>query len=91
MNRADIIRMAKESGMYRILDQHASEYGNGMFEDTPYPELERFAELIAAAEREACLNQIEIIIEAEREACATIIERAGLPSIAQAIRARGKE
>jgi hypothetical protein len=28
---------------------------------------------------------------AEREACATIIQRAGLPSIAAAIRARGRE
>ena len=45
MNQEDIIRMAHESGMYRILDQHASEYGGGMFEDTPYPELDRFAEL----------------------------------------------
>ena len=30
-------------------------------------------------------------VAAEREACAMVIQRAGLPSIAEAIRARGKE
>jgi hypothetical protein len=32
--------------MVRILNEHAHEYGNGTFENTPYPELEKFAELI---------------------------------------------
>jgi hypothetical protein len=79
MNQEDIIRMAKESGMYQILDEYANEFGSGMFDITlcdQFPELVEFAKLIAAA---------------EREACATIIQRAGLPSIAAAIRARGKE
>jgi hypothetical protein len=41
-----IRELAEQAGMTRILDEHAHEYGNGMFENTPYPELEKFAELI---------------------------------------------
>jgi hypothetical protein len=54
MTRDDIIRMAREAGLYTILNEHAHEYGNGYFEITPYPELERFAALVTAVEREAC-------------------------------------
>ena len=41
-----IKELAEQAGMVKILEQHASEYGAGTFEDTPYPELEKFAELI---------------------------------------------
>ena len=41
-----IKNLAIQSGITRILNEHAHEYGNGMFENTPYPELEKFAELI---------------------------------------------
>lgn len=41
-----ILELALQSGMTEILSEHASEYGNGMFENTPYPELEKFAQLI---------------------------------------------
>ena len=37
---------ARQAGMVKILTQHAHEYGAGTFEDTEYPELEKFAELI---------------------------------------------
>jgi hypothetical protein len=69
MNQEDIIRMGHEAGLCDA---------NGEDDDSIYIflYLERFAKLVA---------------EAEREACATIIQRAGLPSIAAAIRARGKE
>ena len=50
----DIIRMAREAGLYTILNEHAHEYGNGYFEITPYPALYRFAALARADEREAC-------------------------------------
>ena len=43
-----IKELAHEAGMVKILEEHASEYGAGTFEDTPYPELEKFAELIVA-------------------------------------------
>jgi hypothetical protein len=41
-----IKELAEQAGMVKILEEHAHEYGNGMFENTPYPELEKFAELI---------------------------------------------
>ena len=40
------LELAKQTEMTRILDEYASEYGNGMFENTSYLELEKFAELI---------------------------------------------
>jgi hypothetical protein len=84
MTNEDIIRMAHESGMYRILDQHASEYGGGMFEDTPYPELERFAKLVAAAEREECAR----LCENNHDMIADSLDGY---EMAEAIRARGTE
>ena len=45
MNREDIIRMAREAGL--------DGYG------TPLPAIERFAALVAAAEREACAKVVE--------------------------------
>lgn len=49
-----IRELALQSGMTRILNEHAHEYGNGQFENTEYPELAKFAELIV---RE-CMEQI---------------------------------
>jgi hypothetical protein len=57
--KEDIIKWAQEAGLYTILNEHAHEYGNGYFENTPYPELERFAALVRADEREACAKLIE--------------------------------
>ncbi len=41
-----IRQLAEQAGMVKILKEHAHEYGNGTFENTPYPELGKFAELI---------------------------------------------
>lgn len=41
-----IRQLAEQAGMVQILEQHASEYGAGTFENTPYPELEKFAQLM---------------------------------------------
>jgi len=56
MNREDIIRMARESCDHT--------YTNRFIKDEPAfafstPALERFAELVAAAEREACTKVVE--------------------------------
>ena len=89
MTRDDIIRVARDAGLPLAW---ISEYGV------------RLATLVAAAERDANLQQIEIIVEAavaaEREACAKVCEivwdsRAGLETgtafeCAAAIRARGQ-
>ena len=59
MTQDEIIEMAREAGLIHILDEHAHEYGSGTFENTPYPELEAFAKLVAAKEREACAKLAE--------------------------------
>ena len=47
-----IKELAEQAGMVKILEEHASEYGAGTFENTPYPELEKFAELLI---RQCCI------------------------------------
>ena len=41
-----IKELAVQAGIVKILEEHASEYGDGTFENTPYPELDKFVELI---------------------------------------------
>ena len=77
MNRDDIIRMAREAGI--VWDDHTVV---GSRENL----LERFANLVAAAERDANLQQIEIIVEAavaaEREACIKFLKSVDLSGLA---------
>lgn len=54
MTQDDIIRMAQESELWVVITQHSCEYGDGLPTLDRYPELERFANLVAAAEREEC-------------------------------------
>jgi hypothetical protein len=79
MTRDDIIRMAREAGDY-LVDKRGREdfifdcYG-----------IERFAALVAAAEREACAEVCdEIYVHSECE------DRSGIEKCADAIRARGE-
>jgi len=53
MNREDIIRMAREAGMLRSGDGWTEPHRWGV------AEIERFAALVAAAEREACAKVCE--------------------------------
>ena len=55
MTKDDIMKLALESGFAKILDEHASEYRDFTFElsQDHYPELERFVNLVAAAQKEA--------------------------------------
>lgn len=46
---ARLLEIVKQSGLLKILTEHAGEFGTGTFIDTPYPEVEKFAELIIAA------------------------------------------
>lgn len=41
-----IRELAEQAGLTKILNEHAHEFGNGQFENTQYPELSKFAELI---------------------------------------------
>ena len=83
MTQDEIIEMAREAGLIHILDEHAHEYGSGTFENTPYPELEAFANLVAAK-----------ATAVEREACAKVCDEFCYGStkilVERAIRARGE-
>ena len=76
MNREDIIRMAREC-------QFAHYYESGDL--VAMPQLERFAALVAAAEREACAKVCDVL--AVHPEYASDITKVA----AQAIRARGKQ
>jgi predicted NBD/HSP70 family sugar kinase len=98
MNKEDIIRMAREAGLWEI--RHSVEMAIG-----GVGELEAFATLVAFAERErikqanapeierinAHIKELEDAVIAEREACAKVcedsVEYAG-DTLAEAIRAR---
>ena len=93
MTRDDIIRMARETGFES--NSLGMTYTSGSLLDL----LERFAELVAAAERErleatawgASQKWIDRAIESEREACAVIAFNAETYlEAAAAIRARGQ-
>ena len=73
MTRDDIIRMAQEAGATR---DHPEMFPN--FWTLTNPDLERFAALVAAAEREACAKVAEWVGQDKNHI-----------GIAAAIRARG--
>ena len=54
-----IKQLAEQAGLVKILDEHAHEYGAGTFENTPYPELEKFAELIVKECVEKCVYVVD--------------------------------
>ena len=77
MNRDDIIRMAREAGYgYEMSDLHA-------------PALERFAFLVAAAEREECAKVCDRNAEEFKEMRVWADDFAN--ELGRAIRARGQE
>jgi hypothetical protein len=91
MNRDDILKMAREAGAERNND-----FPDWSFEDET---LERFAALVAAAERKRIESRpwgagkewIARAVEAEREACAQIAFNAKTYiEAAAAIRSRGE-
>jgi hypothetical protein len=77
MNRDEIIRIAREAGISKPWDQ----------EPVKWETLERFAKLVAAAEREACAKACENIYEGDEgcgdwptpEMCAFAIRERGAP------------
>ena len=75
MNRQDIIRMAREAGISKPWDQ----------EPVQWETLERFANLIAAAEREACAKVCDKISDEDgfeggyADRCAFAIRERGAP------------
>jgi hypothetical protein len=64
MTQEDIIRMAREAGLHRNQHNLASNPVKYRFSYDGYEEnFERFAELVAAAEREACAKVVDHILK----------------------------
>ena len=95
MNREDIIRMAREAGWEMddslVLEPEVIWY-------ISQGQIERFAALVAFAERESLRESFRVVAAAEasaailheREACAKVADKyIGADPIAAAIRARG--
>ena len=80
MNREEIIKLAREAGLGTSLCHNSVEGDRVWIEGADWhDELERFAALVAAAEREACARVMEIFDKAANTG----------GCIASAIRARG--
>jgi hypothetical protein len=80
MTRDDIIRMAEEAGMMR--DENVWFSKNRFHIDVDMADLERFANLVAAAEREACAKVCEsagLLPDAGPIYCAFAIRERGAP------------
>jgi hypothetical protein len=97
MNREDIIRMAREAGCTPF---RSPEYWDDVQVFATPDVLERFANLVAAAERNRTWTQDHwteyerSIAAAEREAIAKLVEEEdeyGFKELAQRIRARGQQ
>ena len=84
MTRDDIIRMALEARLAFDCDDYPDIWQTYM--NVGREEIERFAALVAAAEREACAKLIELHGGDDRFGPAVTIER-----LVAAIRARGQE
>ena len=85
MNRDDVIRMAREAGL--LIPSFRIDGGLALGTCT-VPDFERFAALVAAAERDACAQ----IVERNAAACRPHAELHDVLSAnALAIRARAKE
>ena len=56
MDRDTIIRLAREAELWEMLEGYSSEYASGDAERDCLPDLQRFAALVAAHEREACID-----------------------------------
>jgi len=82
MNQEDIIRMARESDM--DIDNDGSEWGSIITAEPA--DLERFAALVAAAEREACAK----VCEETTASWTQHLYNEGCIDCAKTIRARGQ-
>jgi hypothetical protein len=107
MNREDIIRMAKEAGIYHAFDSEGQWDGLTDVQlierhplhpnDLVYGEkrtveiLERFAALVAAAEREACAKLADDKLMDTSALLSMPPKSSAAWSIAASIRARGQE
>ena len=59
MTRDEVLAVAREVGLWEMLEGYSSEYGSLDAEEDCLPDLERFAAVIAAHEREECAKAID--------------------------------
>ena len=101
MNTEDIIRMAEEAGLvrfeggeleaYGIAEASHDDHSRACWRIADEQRLKRFAELIAAAEREACAKVAEERLLDKANCTAEQMYEMMKKSIAEAIRARGQK
>ena len=58
MDRELIIRLAREAGLWEMLEGYANEYVCGNAEEDCLPDLERFAALVAEQERQRICDML---------------------------------
>ena len=88
MTKDEIIRMAREAGFEKVVAIHSD--GSKTVTIAPFPELERFAALVAKHEREACETAVEDIARKYQQAHHPSAENVA-DACAYAIRARGEK
>lgn len=59
MTRDEVLALAQEVGLWEMLEGYSSEYGSLDAEEDCLPNLQRFAAVIAAHEREECAKAID--------------------------------
>ena len=80
LTKLALIKLALESGLAKVLDEHASEYRDGTFDRSEYPELLALVRLAAEHERESCARL-----------CENHVTHPSRLHFAAAIRARGEQ
>lgn len=88
MNREDIIRMAQEAGME--FRENADEFNTAYCDGVHRDELERFAALVAAAEREEIAQFLESTNLSQLPDATALHYARLLKGFAEGIRARGQ-
>jgi hypothetical protein len=61
MTRDEVLALARQVGLWEMLEGYSSEYGSLDAEEDCLPNLQRFAALVAAHEREECAKAIDDI------------------------------
>ena len=59
MTKDEVLALAREVGLWEMLEGYSSEYGSLDAEEDCLPDLERFVALVAAHEREECAKVCE--------------------------------
>ena len=69
MDRELIIRLAREAGLWEMLEGYANEYVCGNAEEDCLPELQRFAALVAAHKEKEMQERIDALFALYEQAC----------------------